>query len=98
MYINVCGFNVTVPKPCGNCLDVASIGKKHGGTGMPQTVKFQMTDIVPLEEVIELLGWCLRIHDQSVFFGKNVIQSMPGVSHKGNVTVLLNFIIPESVT
>ena len=48
VYVDFGCVNVTVPQSHGNGFDVASIGKKHGGTGMSQTVKFQVPGAVPL--------------------------------------------------
>ena len=48
VYVDIGCVNIAVPQPHGKGFDVASIGKKHGGTGMSQTVKFQVPDAVPL--------------------------------------------------
>lgn len=75
--IDVCRLDVRMPEARGNCLDVTAVGEQQCRGCVPHSVQFQMPDSMPLQELRELFGRCLRIHDRTVLLGEHIPEILP---------------------
>ena len=63
-------------EPCRHRLDIAPIRQQHRRRRVPQAVKFQMPNPVPLQKMIELLRRRVRMHHVTVLLGEDVVEKI----------------------
>ena len=65
---------------------------------MPQPVKLQMPDPMPLQKMIEPLRRRVRMHHVAVLLGEDVVEILPSIAEVSDVPILLNTVLRERLT
>ena len=60
---------------------------------MAKPMEFQMTDVVALQEVVELICRCVRIHHIAVLLGEHIVKISPTVAEVGDMLILLQMVL-----
>ena len=72
--------------------DVATVGEQYSGRGVAQTMKLEMTYIVPCEKMRELLRGRVRVHYVSKLIGEYIIKILPSRAKREGIGALKFFI------
>ena len=62
---------------------------------MAKPVELQVTDAVPLQEVVKLLWGCLRIHHVAVLLGEHVVEIPPSIAEVVDMAILLQTVLGQ---
>ena len=68
-----CGADLSVSQPLGNAHTVHSVKIQHGGHCVPERMRVNVREIVPIAESLKPFRYAVRVHGLTVVLGKQEI-------------------------